>query len=383
MPGQQLVMQDIVCTNCNDVLTNDNIVDEDIGVCDSCRDEHVGYCNFCGDDYMVSAHMMHRADEFGVSSQYNHMVYVDDENLCTGCVSECSDCGTMYAYESDAWDCCPEPEQDRMHNYGFRPALKFWDSEFGIPIYKRQARPGVLYMGLEIEVEKCADYVREMTERDAEEDFYNPNFYYWKSDGSLGSQGSELVTMPATLWGHRDRFPFANLDWLHAQGARGWAYPSCGFHIHVSRSAFTGPHMWKFIKFQLHNSAIMSRIAGRDSHQWAAWDNMTMQNARRDAKKYAGMDWQNDRDSYPMRYSALNFLNMNTVELRYFRSNISKHGIMRNIELVHAMWAYTKQLTVRDLIAHGWSFSRFVGFLQQNLSDYGTIAEYINREGIA
>jgi hypothetical protein len=142
--------------------------------------------------------------------------------------------------------------------------------------------------------------------------------------------------------------------------------------------------MWKFIKFQLHNSVVLARIAGRDSQQWAAWNNNTMNDARQDAKKYTGMQWRHDDYiSYPNRYSALNFLNPDTVELRYFRSNISRHGILRNIELVHGMWAYTQQLTLRDLFMHRWSFERFTDYLQNNLDDYGTIVEYLKRERIA
>lgn len=381
MPAQQLVMEDLLCTECSVALNEDTRSRDHLQVCDNCLDDNIGCCEFCGFDYVVNADLLHRARDFGAEPRYT-MAFIDHEYICTGCVSTCNDCGSQYAYESDAFECCPEPASE-LHYYSFRPAMRFWSTHHsGVPTYKWQAKPGELYMGIEIEVEKAADYVAEMVDQDVNEDWNNPNFYYWKSDGSLGGEGAEMVTMPATLEAHRVRFPFEHLDWLHQQGARAWAYPSCGMHIHVSRSAFTAPHMWKFIKFQLANSDTLAQIAGRNSQQWASWTNDTMQDARRNAKKYVKPDgW--DRDDFVNRYSAINVLNQNTVELRYFRSNISRHGIMRNLELVAGMWDYTADLSVRDLLVHGWSFDRFVDYLREYPAAYGTIVQYIEREGIA
>ena len=377
MPAQQLAMQDLLCTDCSIVLDEDTRSHSELQVCDDCRNAVIGYCDFCGDEFMQEESDIETARRYGVLS-YAHMTYVEGEHICTGCVQTCDDCGCEYAFESSMWDCCPSDDgsNGELHYYSFRPASKFWTANHGVVAWRWYARPNELYMGLEIEVEKASNYVHEMVSNDADEDWHNPNFYYWKSDGSLGSEGAEMVTMPATLEAHRRRFPFDKLEWLHAQGARAWGYSTCGMHIHVSRSAFTATQMWKFIKFHLANSDRLAQIAGRDSEQWASWSNDTMQEARTDTKKYVG------RTDYVNRYSALNFNNGNTVELRYFRSNIAPHGIMRNIELVDAIYEYTKQMTVRDYIRDGWGFEAFAEWMQSK-PEYGTIFEYMKREGIA
>ena len=378
MPVQQLVMQDLLCTECFVALDEDTRTNNSLQICDECVNENTGYCEFCGEHYMQDWASSLRALDFGVS-RGAIMLYVQDESICSACVTVCENCRTQYAYESDMWECCPEEANYELHSYSFRPSMKFWSVTGDVVKQSWYAKLDELYMGLEVEVEKAAGVVHEMVERDIYEDWHSPNFYYWKSDGSLGSEGAEMVTMPATLEAHRIKFPFHRLDWLHARGARAWGYGSCGMHIHVSRSAFSAPHMWKFIKFHLNNADRLARIAGRDSSQWASWRNNTMDDARESAAKYT----KNLDRHFADRYSALNFNNADTVELRYFRSNISRHGILRNIELVHGMWAYTAELTIRDLLQHGWSFSRFVDYMRNYPDVYGTIIQYIEREGIA
>ena len=381
MPAQQLAMQDLLCTECSIALDEDTRNNDSLQICDDCVTENTGYCEFCGETYMQDWLSAPRASEFGVNS-FAIMLFIEGEPICSGCVQTCDTCGTQHAYESDMWECCPQENEDYgLHSYSFRPSMKFWSVSGDVVKQAWYAKLDELYMGLEVEVEKAAEFVHQMVERDIYEDWHSPNFYYWKSDGSLSEEGAEMVTMPATLQAHKSKFPFEQLDWLHSQGARAWGYGSCGMHIHVSRSAFSGPHMWKFIKFQLHNAERLIGIAGRDSNQWASWRNDTMDDARVSAAKYTKNI--NRHSVFVNRYSALNFNNADTVELRYFRSNISRHGILRNIELVHGMWAYTAELTIKDLFQHGWSFSKFVDYMRNYPDVYGTIIQYIEREGNA
>lgn len=379
--AQQLMIQNLVCTNCGVALSEDDL-SEELQICITCVDEATTDCAFCGDRVMRMQSMVAQARTYG-AMPFNHIRTGLDEEICTNCVSSCGNCGTEYTYEDDAAQCCPSEDSehgdsDRMHYYSFRPSMKFWRMDTGSLTYGWRAKTSELYMGVEIEIEKCANYIRDMVEQDPREDWHVPNFYYWKHDGSLGYDGSELVTMPATLDAHKNRFPFRMLDELHEMGARAWAHSTCGMHIHVSRSAFTGPHMWKFIKFQLHNSSKIASISGRESAQWASWHNDTMEDARFTAAKYTKTPVVG---RYPMRYSALNFSNEQTVELRYFRSNIAEKGIIRNLELVHGIWAYTKKLTIADLMVHGWSFDKFVEYLQDS-PEHSTITEYIKRERV-
>jgi hypothetical protein len=378
MTAQQLAMQDLLCTECSNVLNEDTRTHENIQICDDCYYESVGYCDYCGYSYMQNFEDIGRFRDFGVNN-HSHMLFVDGEHICSGCVHECPSCETLHTTQEMSWECCPEEDEQEelLHYYSFRPSMKYWNYKNGILSWGWTAKLGELYMGIEIEIEKVSRLVREAMEYDGTEDWHSPNFYYWKADGSLSMSGAELVTMPATLEAHARRFPFEQMDKLHKAGARAWAYEQCGMHIHVSRSAFGAAHMWKFIKFQLFNHDKLAIIAGRDSEQWASWGNETMSDARKSAKQYVKQG-----PAFANRYSALNFNNSDTVELRYFRSNIAPHGIMRNLELVHAMWAYTKQMTVRQYIDNRWSFTPFVEFMQDK-PQYITIYRYIKNEGVA
>jgi hypothetical protein len=188
----------------------------------------------------------------------------------------------------------------------------------------------------------------------------------------------EIVTMPATLEGFRNMFPFAATDMLRENGARAWAYTSCGMHVHVSRSAFTASHMWKFIKWQTENWEKCAHFAGRESQQWASWNNQNMdvcKNKTSKAVKERGYnEWNN-------RYSALNLTQRQTIELRYFRPNLNKDGILRVIEFIQAIYDYTKQMSYRDVFGKHYEFSLFVEFMEGK-EQYKHALDYIKVNAI-
>jgi len=147
---------------------------------------------------------------------------------------------------------------------------------------------------------------------------------------------------------------------------------SCGTHIHVSRSAFSPSHLYKFMKFQLMNDTFCIAYAGRESN-FAQWMNGSMEDMRNYPSKYV-----KHGDAYNDRYSAINALNRNTIELRYFRSNITKDGIMRNAQWVDAIFNYTKTMDIRGPRLNRWNYEPFVEFVN-NQPKYSLVSEYIER----
>jgi hypothetical protein len=164
--------------------------------------------------------------------------------------------------------------------------------------------------------------------------------------------------MPATLAAFEYRFPWEAFEWMHANGGRGWAYEYCGMHIHVSRSAFSPSHLYKFMKFQSSNDTICSEFAGRDYNSFARWDNESMEKIRLNTKEYL------NGAAYAERYSAINVTPRNTIELRYFRSNITKEGILRNAQWVNAIYEYTKQMNIAVPRLNRWNYEPFIEFLE-------------------
>jgi hypothetical protein len=368
--GQQLVIEEIVCGICSCILNEENREEEDNTTCDNCREQWLRCCDSCGQHGVEHSTSVAILTALGLN-RWDYLNYSDNEGitLCVGCTVCCEECGEVYSSNDAATDCCYQEEEHDLHYYSWKP--NFWFHSMREK--KRWARPGVLYMGMEIEIERCSEYVREMAERTGE-DWWEPNYFYFKSDGSLGTYGAELVTMPATMEAIKAIFPWEGLEWLHSQGARSFAYSSTGFHIHVSKSAFQPSHLYKFIKFQLKNVVLCERVAQRSQSHWASFENQDMIQARETMTKH----YAKGERSNSVRYSALNFSPSETVELRYFKGNILPSAINRNIEFVQSIYDYTKQMTVRDYIQHKWSVQPYYDYVQQRKDIFPHLAAFLD-----
>lgn len=367
---------DIQCRICDELLNEGNVSSLNEHACINCEEEYIYSCDYCG-DIGVSADIHHYrmfrqiSETFDV---YSSVQRTHDAVLCDDCVSTCADCGSIFSNEEDAIDCCA-PAGGELHYYSFKPAARFWHSE---NYHSWRPMPDQLYMGIELEIEKVSEHVYEETISYGE-DWHNPRFFYWKSDGSLGVYGAELVTHPATFSAFMRKFPFDLLNTLHTLGARSFRYESTGMHIHVSRTAFTPSHLWKFIKLQTNSSAALETFSGRNSVHWASWSGEAMEDISRETAKYVKGESQRNR------YSAINFQPEYTVELRYFKGNINPDAVKRNVELVHAMYEYTKSLTVSQIIINrnALKWDSFVSWLcERQHNDYLTALDYIQNHNI-
>lgn len=380
MPGQQMVIADTVCVFCGHILTDSTRSDYDSNVCVSCVDTHFVWCESCDD---VGYNDFSRPTTIpgidpGLAHRYRWMIslnYMSDsgEWRCSECLHYCEVCNSAHSWEDNAWNCCQNERY--LHDYGYRPMLKFWNT---LTHWSHDPVTGVLYMGMEIETERASDLLQEWFVA-AGEEYGAEKFIYPKSDGSLSDRGVEFVTHPATLEAIRNKFPWESFEYLQHNGARAWAMSACGMHIHVSRTAFTPTHLWKFIKFQALNSHRCIRFAGRESQQWASWSNDTMQELG--YNETAKVVKQGRPEQYN-RYCAINMLPQNTIELRYFRPNLLKPGVLRVVEFVDAMYNYTKQMTVPDVIMRNAlrDWNSFLDWMSQQ-PQYENASTYI-KEGI-
>jgi hypothetical protein len=183
-----------------------------------------------------------------------------------------------------------------------------------------------IFYGIELEVE-CGQ--RSSRSEPAESVAADMEGYaLLKDDGSL-SNGFEIVTAPASMEVHQERFG-AWLDTTPAKTLhlRSFDTSTCGLHIHVSRAPLTQLQIGKMQCF-LHNTAnqrLLNTIAQRDSNEYAR---------RTYPKKVT--DKPTDE-----RYVALNLCNYSTVELRIFKGTLNKQSFMKSLEFTHALVNYTK-----------------------------------------
>ena len=341
--GVQQAMQGLLCVGCDGVLVEGATSGISTYLCETCEVDFSHSCDSCGYEGLSESLVpWERQRAFSGNSIWLTAFYCAQdtgEMVCHDCVYSCDNCGETYQDEQEYLGCC-NSGSDSIHCYSYRPTPYFYvyrdDEVIPLSMYE----PGVLYMGAEIEIAKMADLVDDFLENCTRDE---SDFLYFKEDASIGDYGAELVTMPATLEAFERIFPFDALDAARDAGARSFYYPSCGFHIHVSRTAFTATHMWKFVRFQLMNPGLCQRVAQRTESSYATW--YYDEREERDIPEYVKGVKSNGR-----RYLAINFQNHNTVELRYFKGNILRGAIMKNMEFVQSMYDYTKSLTVRDVM---------------------------------
>ena len=293
--------------------------------CEGCWENNSFYCDRCDENY----------DDNRTS--YND---VNNSRWCEYCCSDyatwCEGCDEYFDDDSGS---CPSCEvAGTVHNYSYKPNPIFHGSS-----------PSNLFMGFELEMElnntpHYAQAVSLVSELEAND------VCYLKSDGSINGLGFELVTHPHTLGAYENASDLWDyIERLRTEfNARSWDTDSCGLHVHVSRSAFkSGAHTHRFLALVYRNPREMMKLAGRKNSRFARFDDV-----------YKPDEWGvpqfNLRDKVhggrgTERYSAVNTNNDYTLELRFFRGNMKREGVMAALELCHAAVEYTRDLSVSDV----------------------------------
>lgn len=291
--------------------------------------------------------------------------------LHADCARWCDTCGDLVAWDeavaqigNDAapWLCqgCAENEDaeyeaDEADNYeyphpwSYRPDPEFFGTNpTGVP--------GTPYLGLELEIEAHSYADREGI-IDATEG--SDDLFYCKADGSLGKHGVEVVSHPMTL-GYIQAFDWADLCATLATRGSSWDVGTCGIHVHLSRDSMTRSHLWRFARLLNGNPSEFGELAGRFNSTYARFADDDFDPV---SKAIAG------KAPNPSRYSALNLENETTVEVRIFRGTLKPLGVLANLELVHAMWAYTASLSVPAVKDGALDFSTFRAWVEGEARD--------------
>jgi hypothetical protein len=277
---------------------------------------------------------------------------------CSECDCTCYDC---YCGDGGYCERCGHGRQPRRLIYGYseRP-LKHLTFQVGA---KEQVQNVKTFFGVELEVNIESQW-REAEYAEQVVDLLGEEFVILKYDGSIDN-GFEIVTAPATLAAHRERWlPFFENK---PKGLTSWNSGQCGMHVHVSRpTAYVVGKMLVFLNEPSHQSEIV-RIAGRNSTRWAA----LMDKKLKDGKTYN-----------PNRYEALNTTNSGTVEVRIFRGTVNPQRFMRNLEFVVAMTGFCKEASF-DFNAGGKPrkaeglWDQFVGYVADTRYEYPVLHKYL------
>ena len=347
-----------VCDRCEERTGDDYYYIEGIeeSWCDECAMDNSTYCENCDaryDDRRVSFYTLNDTDE----------------TMCEYCASNNhSWCDDHNAYYSDECYECGSDPRSSIHDYSYKP-----DPEF---IGKDRHD---LYFGIEVETEVWGDLGEAARAIGMETSFY------LKNDSSIGAntkrRGFEVVSHPHTLdaWMSPDNPMLRYLEDIRRNfTARSWdAESSCGLHIHISRAGFgSGAHTHRFLSLVYSNAIEMSKLGGRKGSSYAKFS---------DVYKFDdyGRPYRDFRDKIhnnrmTERYSAVNTLNRETLELRWFQGTLKRDGILANIQLAHAMVEYTRYLTVAQVREGALRWDRFAHWVA-SMGTYPQLADKIER----
>lgn len=334
-----------------------NTVDGQQVWCGDCSSNHANYCSY------------RRHNEYHTSAEY----YINDngEYWCAGCCESYGHwCENCEEYTSDYCECeSSDSSSDYIHDYSYKPDPIF---------YSTDSENTRLYFGIEIEVEaKGSDWgVRKNAAEYAyrlEDDY---DLAYLKSDGSL-TCGFEIVTHPMThayykqeaqeLWNTTDK--------LKEMDMMSWGTKTCGIHIHVSRAGFAGgAHQHRFLQLIYHNKDFYSELAGRESDNWAKFTDVL---DYRTGKPSFAKKIKNHRDTD--RYSAVNTINRNTLEMRIFKGSLNQNFIKASIDLAHASVEYTRVMSLQEIKDGALTPSAFMGYILANADLYSDLIGRMSR----
>lgn len=365
----ELLCQDcaMVCERCDEVGSQDdsyNTIDDRYVWCGDCTERHAYFCDSCNE---------HNS---------NGNVYINDrsERWCDSCADNAYFCDDCDEYNADGCDRCRDDDGNRIiHDYSYRPDAIF-----------HGAKDEKLFFGLEIEVEARKGTLTETAKYASA--LESLDLAYLKHDGSL-SYGFEIVTHPMSHSFFKSTEESGAL-WQTLEGlrnehrVRAWDAKNCGLHIHISRAGFSGgAHMHRFLQLVYSNQGFYESLAGRSSEQWAKFDDVYQMQYARDDNGYMRENPKRqltfrhklvDRGNHSDRYSAVNTLNRETLEMRIFRSSVKGATVKAQIDLAHASVEYTRVMSVKEVIGGALGFSEFVSYVKIHAELYPDLVARIS-----
>jgi hypothetical protein len=366
------------CERCDSVGSiNDcfHTVDGNDIWCESCTERRAHWCEHC--------------EEYDSGTSF----YISDrqESWCEGCADGhaywCDECDE---YNADGCDrCSDEPTSDNgirlIHDYSYRPDAIFHSTN----------DDERLFFGIEIEVEArddlrdSAEYAHQLEALD---------LAYLKHDGSLNN-GFEIVTHPMShdFFKNEASDFFRVMEGLRSQQGirvKSWDTRTCGLHIHISRTGFSsGSHQHRFLNLVYTNPDFYSTLAGRTSDQWAKFTDIYQREYKRDANgerifhEDTGYEIETkrtfkhklDMERSSDRYSAVNTLNRETLEMRIFRGSVNSDTIKSQLDLAHASVEYTRNLTVQDVTQGALTSDNFMWYIFEHELLYPELVARIDK----
>lgn len=328
-----------------------------------------------------------QCSDCGDSSRRENLQTVDGELICNACYSReghyfCSPCGENHRGDYECEHCAHERGRGGpIHNYSedvTETLHSFRKTEMEERLEDKTGKKIKLFFGVELEVLPRRGITQKTASKAVQRDL--DRFALLKRDGSLTDDGFEIVTAPATLAFHRETI------WTKffeeggsAEKVKSWNTKCCGLHVHFSKEALSPMQLAKIVAF-IHdpdNNKFLTRLAGRDINSNAEFcpaikktiGGISHKNMAGKVVQFVNVGVE-EAESH---YNAINTSGNEgkTCEVRIFRGNASRHGVMRALDFVAASIEFAGEVEVglvneTDMLGKTTGIKKYTGLTYQS-----------------
>ncbi len=347
------------CVNCGNVAHDTCVRNDGKLICTVCAEAHYCYCAYC-DKWHKKSDMAkdvrkccqscydtrEQCECCATMVMGGELKVVDGVKVCSSCYSDTRKCPACdKRHFKTAAGCCP----DCIKKEGLY-SQESW--RYRAPKFLTRGE-GPLFFGIENEmglgrgVESFGKHLSATFHR---------NDLYYVYDGSIKPRdtGVEIVCHPRSF----DEVYKSNFEEMFKHDSIE-ENATCGMHVHLSKEAFTRPHLFKFLCFFYEWKTFVEKIAGRkysehiledysgNKKKQCAEDSGYKEMARK-ARLKGGQD----------RYQAINLVPEHTVEVRVFKGATCVEELYKNVEFCDALFHYTKSVKRKEMSEKG--FRKFV-----------------------
>lgn len=426
-------IESIECVECGQLVLFDEVQNHNgDSFCQPCFDENFLICFYC-DSTKRSSEVFFVDDETYCVACYDATFFqcqscdsskkiitryttATGRSICEDCYQDnyftCDNCGEIfhtdsYGTDGECSDCYSPPEEDEeepdysnIHDYSFKPKPHFLVTKKEMA--KNLLKPvetKTLFFGVELE---CANDGHKDNDEIALEVLKIGNtaglfglqedHLYLKKDSSIDPDGFEIVTHPATLDYHLQRFKWGEItSFLSSKGYTSHNNKTCGLHIHVSKNFFSQVEQVKLALFVYGNREAMEKLSRRSSVYAAFKDVKKEIKDHQRALEHSQRVIKEAIDNVPKfekfavvinnnyRREAVNYDNHNTIEFRMYRGTLKKETIFATLELTDGICRFVKCHNSAECSSSS-SWSLFSSFIKNQ--NYRFLPQYLQCRGI-
>lgn len=275
-------------------------------------------------------------------------------------LSACKECNSLVPKHKILVGRCPaclkidpdllviRPYSDRAPNF-----LKLKEGKYNKSLFTKP-----LFFGIELEYETT----------DRNEALYKTikvlsEHVICKRDASIGEEGIEIVTTPATFNEQIKAFkPFFEdfpKEFLSTS--------KCGMHIHVAKEPLSMLTQGKIVEFmnREENATFITLIAGRDFNNYSRQDS-----GRKISFPFTAKETN--------RYNTVNIANRHTLEFRIFSTPTTWDNFMYKLDFVNALVAYSAPCqTEAKTLKEATHYTNFVFYIKDRAKTYPYFYEFL------